>query len=66
MPLRVAAVQYGLGKSSLHDAVDSARRLVKTAHENGAQIVCLPEHWLLQYQETDRELIATQQLSEAA
>jgi len=64
MPVRVAAIQIELGRSTYHQAIEGARQLVKTAVDSGAQIVCFPEHWLLQYREHGQ--VAVQELSQAA
>jgi predicted amidohydrolase len=49
MHCRVAAVQISLGKDSLQRAIEDAKNLIQKAAKSGAQIVCLPEHWLLEY-----------------
>ena len=64
MPLRVAAVQFGLGKQNYHEAIERARTLVKDAAEQGASVVCFPEHWLLEYREHGH--FAIEQLRNAA
>jgi len=64
LPTRVAAIQFGLGKQNYSQAVESAERLVKTAANQGAKIVCFPEHWLLEYREHGH--LATERLSKAA
>lgn len=51
MMVRVAAIQLALGKGSYRKAVDDATALIQQAKSEGAQIVCLPEHWLLEYKE---------------
>jgi predicted amidohydrolase len=51
MPVRVAAVQYALGKKDYRAAIESAGKLVEASGEHGAGIVCFPEHWLLEYRE---------------
>ena len=51
MTIRVAAVQFALGKQSYLEAIESAETLVKAAAKQGAEIVCFPEHWLLEYLE---------------
>ena len=51
MPIRVAAAQVALGKGSYRKALDDALRLIRQAAAFGAQLVCLPEHWLLEYRE---------------
>jgi predicted amidohydrolase len=64
LPLRVAAVQFGLGRQSYHEAIEGAKLLVRAAAEKGAKMVCFPEHWLLQYREHGH--LAVEQLSNAA
>ena len=64
MPLRVAAIQFELGRQSYHEAIDGAKQLVTAAAEQGAKILCFPEHWLLQYREHGH--LAVEQLSNAA
>ena len=64
MPVRVAAVQIELGRPTYRQAIEAAQQLVKTAADGGAQIVCLPEHWLLQYREHGQ--IALQELAQTA
>jgi len=64
LTVRVAAVQFGLGKQSYHQAIESADAFVKEAAEQGAKIVCFPEHWLLEYREQGH--LAIDQLSTAA
>ena len=51
MTVRVAAIQLALGKGSYNKAVENAAGLIHRAKSEGAQIVCLPEHWLLEYRE---------------
>jgi len=57
LPIRVAAVQFALGKKSYQAAIEAAQTLVKSAAEQGAEIVCFPEHWLLEYQEQGHKAI---------
>lgn len=64
MPIRVAAAQVALGKGSYRSALDDAVNLIREAVGLGARIVCLPEHWLLEYREQGYE--APKQLSELA
>jgi len=64
MFIRVAGAQVALGKRDYLSAIEDARKLVKTAAEHGARIVCLPEHWLLEYREHGSR--ATEQLCTAA
>ena len=49
MRLRVAAAQLALGKGSYDRAISDARLAVSTAAQDGAEIICFPEHWLLEY-----------------
>ncbi len=49
MQCRVAAAQISLGKGSYEKTVEDARNLIHEASKSNAQIVCLPEHWLLEY-----------------
>jgi predicted amidohydrolase len=51
MTIRVAALQVALGKGSYRIAVEDTQTLIRQAANAGAQIVCLPEHWLLEYGE---------------
>lgn len=51
MTVRVAAVQSALGKGSYRKAVEDTQTLIRQAAKRGAEIVCLPEHWLLEYRE---------------
>ena len=51
MPVRVAAAQLALGRGSYSKSVEHALSLIEQAAELDAQIVCLPEHWLLEYPE---------------
>ncbi|HKM77214.1 MAG TPA: carbon-nitrogen hydrolase family protein [Candidatus Bathyarchaeia archaeon] len=64
MHLSVAAAQLALGKDSYDRAISDARLAVLTAAQNGAKIVCLPEHWLLEYRDRIGEAIV--ELSRAA
>ena len=64
MHLSVAAAQLALGKSSYDRAISDACLAVSTAAQNEAEIVCLPEHWLLEYR--DRIGEAIEELSRAA
>jgi predicted amidohydrolase len=61
---RIAAVQFGLGKKNYNEAIESAEILIKVAADQGAKIVCFPEHWLLEYREHGH--LATERLSQAA
>ncbi len=49
MHCRVAAAQISLRKESLETAIKDAKNLIHEAAKSGAQIICLPEHWLLEY-----------------
>ena len=60
----VAALQLALGQRDYRMAVENAGKLVKTAGEQGAKIVCFPEHWLLEYREQGQR--ALDQLCDAA
>jgi len=64
LPVRVAAVQFALGKQNYDEAIESAQIFVKAAAEQGAKLVCFPEHWLLQYRE--QRYSAIDQLCNAA
>ncbi len=64
MLIRVAAAQVALGKGSYRKTVDDALGLIRQAAQLGAQIICLPEHWLLEYRE--QEYDAVKELSETA
>jgi predicted amidohydrolase len=64
LTIRVAAVQFALGKQSYQEAIEGAQALVKAAAEQGAEMVCFPEHWLLEYREHGH--LAIEQLSNAA
>jgi predicted amidohydrolase len=64
LSVRVAAVQFGLGRKSYHQAIERAQSFVREAAEQGAKIVCFPEHWLLEYREQGR--LAVEQLCNAA
>ena len=64
MHLSVAAAQLALGKGSYDRTISDACLAVSTAAQNGAEIVCLPEHWLLEYR--DRIGEAIEELSRAA
>lgn len=57
MLIRVAAAQIALGKASYREAVDDAAFLIREASKLGAQIVCLPEHWLLEHREQGYDAI---------
>jgi predicted amidohydrolase len=57
-------VQFSLGKQSYREAIESAGRLVKTSAEQGVNITCFPEHWLLQFREQGH--LATEELRKAA
>jgi len=64
MRLSVAAAQLALGKESYNKAISDACSAVSTAAQNGAEIICLPEHWLLEYHDKIGEAIG--ELSRAA
>jgi predicted amidohydrolase len=49
MECRVAAAQVCLRKGSYEKTIEDAQNLIHQASKAGAQIVCLPEHWLLEY-----------------
>ncbi len=49
MHCRVAAAQISLTKGSYEERIEDAQNLIHEASKSGAQIVCLPEHWLLEY-----------------
>lgn len=65
MGYRVAAIQLALGKASYSKTISDAKLAsVSEAAKNGARIVCLPEHWLLEYRdEVDK---AIEELSRTA
>ncbi|MDE1854367.1 MAG: carbon-nitrogen hydrolase family protein [Thaumarchaeota archaeon] len=44
--LKVAAVQMGFYREPTEKAIDEAERQVRLASARGAELVCLPEHWL--------------------
>jgi predicted amidohydrolase len=64
MIIRVAAAQVALGKGSYRKALDDAISLIRRAAALGAQVVCLPEHWLLEYRE--QGYAAPKEMSELA
>ena len=64
MPIRVSAAQLELGWGDYRMAVENAAKLVRKASEQGAGIVCFPEHWLLEYREHGQR--ALEQLCDAA
>lgn len=64
MITRVAALQLALGKESYRKTVDDAIGLIEHAKSKGAQIVCLPEQWLLEYTEKANSVV--EELAEAA
>ncbi len=64
MQCRVAAAQISLGKGSYEKAVEDARNLIHEASKSNAQIVCLPEHWLLEYWREANDAI--ERIAEAA
>ena len=64
MFVRVAAVQFALGKKSYQEAIESAKNHVKIAAEQGAKLVCFPEHWLLEYRKHGH--LALEQLTSTA
>lgn len=49
MHCKVAAAQLHLRKGSYAKRIESAQTLIHRASESGADIVCMPEHWLLEY-----------------
>jgi predicted amidohydrolase len=49
MYCKVAAAQVSLKKGSYEKTITDAQDLISKAAKEGAQIVCLPEHWLLEY-----------------
>jgi len=49
MQCRVAAIQISLRKGSYEKTIEDAQALISQAAKRGAQIICLPEHWLLEY-----------------
>jgi predicted amidohydrolase len=51
LTVRVAAVQFELGKHSYQEAIERASAFVNEAAQQGARLVCFPEHWLLEYRE---------------
>ena len=64
MQLRVSAGQLALGQRDYGMAVENVEKLVKSAGQQGARIVCFPEHWLLEYREHGQR--ALDQLCDAA
>jgi predicted amidohydrolase len=64
LSVRVAGVQFGLGKQNYREAVEKAQTLIRMAAEKGAKAVCFPEHWLLEYREHGH--LAVEELSSAA
>ena len=64
MSVRVAAVQFGIGKHDYREANETAEALVRAAALQGARVVCFPEHWLLEYREHGH--LTIEQLSKAA
>jgi predicted amidohydrolase len=58
MRIRVAAAQLRLGKTSFDGAISDARIAISEAARNGANVVCLPEHWLLEYRDRVNEALA--------
>ena len=64
MRLSVAAAQLALGKVSYNKSISDACLAVSTAAQGGAKIICLPEHWLLDYRDKIGEAIC--ELSKAA
>ncbi len=59
MRVRVAAAQLGLGKSSFDRTISDAQTAISRAARSGAKIVCLPEHWLLDYRDRVDEAVNT-------
>lgn len=57
MPCRVAAAQAGPGKKPYEKTIEDAESLIRKAAEARAQIVCLPEHWLIEHRERAQEAI---------
>jgi predicted amidohydrolase len=49
MRCKVAAAQLQLKKGSYSERIETAQNLIRQAAQSGAEIVCLPEHWLLEY-----------------
>ena len=47
--MKVAAIQVELGKGSYERTIRDVSELVQEARRMGADIACLPEHWLLEY-----------------
>lgn len=64
MPLKVAAAQTALRKKSYDQAIEDAQKLIHAASKQGAQIVCLPEHWLLEHRDQAKD--ATDRMMRAA
>lgn len=49
MRCKVAAAQLHLKRESYSERIQRAQALICKASELGAEIMCLPEHWLLEY-----------------
>ncbi len=64
MHCRVAAAQMALGKGSYEKTLDAAQNLIGEAAKSQAQIVCLPEHWLIEFWKEATD--ATERLAEVA
>lgn len=58
MAIRVAAIQLGSEQSLYQGVIDKALSLVKEAAEGNVHIACLPEHWLIEYQDHVEESVA--------
>ena len=58
MSIRAAAIQLDLQESSYQDLIGKALSLVKEAAESDINIACLPEHWLIEYQNHVEESVA--------
>ncbi len=64
MHCRVGAAQILLRKGSLETAIKDAKNLIHEAAKSGAQVICLPEHWLLEYWKEAND--ATDKIADAA
>jgi predicted amidohydrolase len=64
MQCRVAAAQISLGKGSYEKAIESAGNLIHQSSKSNAQIVCLPEHWLLEFWKKANDVV--DRIAEAA
>jgi len=56
--IRIAAIQLGLQQGSFEDLIGKALSLVKEAAESNVNIACLPEHWLIEYQDQVERSVA--------